>query len=474
VVAAVFDRMIAWPNMAHASQGPILVIDDDDAVRAVCVELLKSRGYRTVAAASVGEGLRLFSQSKPGAVLLDLKLPDGTGIDVLCEMQRQAPGTPVVIISGYGGVGEAVEAMRYGAADFLEKPVSRDRLCGVLERVMAPARAQGETDPETTADGSRFGMVGRSAPMRRIYQLIEMAAPTKCRVFIWGESGTGKELIARAIHAFSPRRERAFVELNCAAIPSELIESEMFGHVKGSFTGAHADRRGVFESAHGGSLFLDEIGDMSLMTQAKLLRVLQEHVVTPVGSSESRSVDVRVVSATSKHLPEEISRGAFREDLYHRINVLTIGVPPLRTRREDIPSLAEHFLRLASVENGVRPKRLAPRALDFLVQLPWPGNVRELRNLMERLVILVADDTVSQQDVVSIYQMSAPTPHRGDEPDVRPLREARAQFEREYIVERLAANEGNLGETARELGLDRSSLYLKMKQLNISGKRARA
>jgi two-component system nitrogen regulation response regulator NtrX len=464
--------MIACETMSDGAPGPILVIDDDDAVRAVCVELLKSRGYRTVAAASVGEGLRLFGQARPAAVLLDLKLPDGTGIDVLVEMQRQAPGTPVVIISGYGSVGEAVEAMRYGAADFLEKPVSRDRLCRVLERVMSPPHAHDETDPETTADGSRFGMVGRSAPMRRIYQLIEMAAPTKCRVFIWGESGTGKELIARAIHAFSPRRERPFLELNCAAIPSELIESEMFGHVKGSFTGAHVDRRGVFESANGGSLFLDEIGDMSLMTQAKLLRVLQEHVVTPVGSSEPRPIDVRVVCATSKHLPEEIARGGFREDLYHRINVLTIGVPPLRARREDIPGLAEHFLRLACVENGVATKRLSPRALDFLVQLPWPGNVRELRNLMERLVILVSEDAVSHQDVLSIYQMSAPG-HLAEGPDVLPLREARARFERDYIVQRLAANQGNLGETARELGIERSSLYLKMKQLHIASKRAR-
>ena len=458
--------------MSDGTPGPILVIDDDDAVRAVCVELLKSRGYRTVAAASVGEGLRLFGQAHPAAVLLDLKLPDGTGIDVLCEMQRQAPGTPVVIISGYGSVGEAVEAMRYGAADFLEKPVSRDRLCRVLERVMSPQHAVGETDPETTADGSRFGMVGRSAPMRRIYQLIEMAAPTKCRVFIWGESGTGKELIARAIHAFSPRRERPFLELNCAAIPSELIESEMFGHVRGAFTGAVADRRAYSRARTSGTLFLDEIGDMSLMTQAKLLRVLQEDVVTPVGSSEARPVDVRVVCATSKHLPEEIARGCFREDLYHRINVLTIGVPPLRARRQDIPSLAEHFLRLASVENGVRPKRLSPRALDFLVQLPWPGNVRELRNLMERLVILISEESVSHQDVLSIYQMSAPG-HLAESPEVLPLREARARFERDYIVQRLAANEGNLGETAKELGIERSSLYLKMKQLQISGKRAR-
>jgi two-component system nitrogen regulation response regulator NtrX len=320
-----------------------------------------------------------------------------------------------------------------------------------------------ETDLEKVADVSRFGMVGRSGPMRRIYQLVEMAAPTKCRVFISGESGTGKELIARAIHALSPRRDRPFVELNCAAIPSELIESEMFGHVRGAFTGAVANRKGTFEGANGGTLFLDEIGDMSLMTQAKLLRVLEEAVVTPVGSAEVRPVDVRIVCATSKNLPEETARGNFREDLYHRINVLNIAVPPLTARREDIPELAEHFLRLSSVENGTKPKRLSPRAMDFLTQLPWPGNVRELRNLMERLVVLVAGEVVTHQDVMALYQMSSGS----SEGEPLSLRAARARFERQYIIERLAANQGNVGETARDLGLERSSLYLKMKQLQI-------
>jgi DNA-binding NtrC family response regulator len=236
--------------------------------------------------------------------------------------------------------------------------------------------------------------------------------------------------------------------------------------MRGAFTGAVADRKGTFESAHGGTLFLDEIGDMSLMTQAKLLRVLQEGLVTPVGSTERRPVDVRILSATSKNVPEEIARGAFREDLYHRLNVLTIAVPPLRARREDIPELAEHFLRLASVENGLKPKRLSSRATDFLMQLPWPGNVRELRNLMERLVVLVSDDLVSHQDILALYQMSAAANNVGEEGPL-PLREARARFERQYILERLAANEGRLGETAKDLGLERSSLYLKMKQLQI-------
>jgi two-component system nitrogen regulation response regulator NtrX len=450
--------------MTDPSQTLILVIDDDAAVRKLCIELLQRRGYQTLAADSVGEGLRLFGEKRPAAVLLDLKLPDGTGIDVLRGLQRLAPGTPVVVISAYGSVPEAVEAMKVGAVEYIEKPVSRHRLYEVLERILTPRLPGGETDPEKVADGSRYGMVGRSEAMRRIYQLIEMAAPTKCRILVSGESGTGKELIARAIHALSPRRDRPFIELNCAAIPGELIESEMFGHVKGAFTGAVSSRKGQFEAAHGGTLFLDEIGDMSLMTQAKLLRVLQEGEVTPVGSSERRPVDVRIISATGKTLQEEIARGAFREDLYHRINVLTIAVPPLRTRREDIPELAEHFLRLSCIENGLTPKRLVPRAMDFLGQLPWQGNVRELRNLMERLSVLVPKDAVGHDDVMAALHMPGPSSEDGG---ALPLRQARARFEKQYILHRLSVNRGNLGHTARDLGIERTNLYRKMKQLGI-------
>jgi two-component system nitrogen regulation response regulator NtrX len=450
--------------MREPGESLVLLIDDDEIIRKSCLALLKARGFKTLAAASVGDALRLFAERKPHAVLLDLKLPDGAGLDVLRELQRQSPATPVVVVSGVGSVKEAVEAMRVGAADFIEKPFSRDRLFDVLDRVLSPVQLGDDSDLASTTDGSRYGMVGRSEAMRRIYQLVEMAAPTKCRVLISGESGTGKELIARAIHALSPRREKPFIELNCAAIPGELIESEMFGHVKGSFTGAVGDRKGKFESANTGTLFLDELGDMSLITQAKLLRVLQEGVVTPVGSSEHRPVDVRILAATSKNIPEEISRGSFRDDLYHRVNVLTIAVPPLSARREDIPDLAAHFLRLSSVENGVRPKRLAPRAVDFLVQLPWRGNVRELRNLMERLVVLVPNDVVSHTDVMSILHIPVSADADGSK---LPLRQARAKFERQYILERLSANRGNLGVTARDLGIERTNLYRKMKQLGI-------
>jgi two-component system nitrogen regulation response regulator NtrX len=449
---------------------PILVIDDDDGVRRSCVEMLEARGYRAEPASTVSEGLRLFAERRHAAVLLDLKLPDGTGIDVLRELQRRDPATPVVVVSGYGSVGEAVEAMRVGAADFLEKPVSRERLFAVLDRVLAPPQGGREADLEALAEGSHYGMVGRSEPMRRVYQLVEMAAPTRCRVLISGERGTGKELLARAIHALSPRRDKPFIEINCAAIPAELIESEMFGHVRGAFTGAYADRRGKFESANRGTLFLDEIGDLSLIGQVKLLRVLQEGEVSPVGSSETRSVDVRILAATSKNLREEIARGTFRDDLFDRINVLNIAMPPLATRRTDIPELAEHFLRLASVENDVKPKKLSPRALDYLTQLEWKGNVRELRNLMERLVVLVPREVVGLAEVTEALQM---TGTEGEPSGPLTLRQARSRFERQYILERLAANHGNLGQTARDLGIERTNLYRKMKQLAIQPSSAR-
>jgi two-component system nitrogen regulation response regulator NtrX len=443
----------------------ILVIDDDSALRQICLDMLTARNYRAFGAATVGEGLRRFAERRPAAVLLDLKLPDGTGLDVLRELQRRSPVTPVLVISGQGRVPDAVEAMHLGAAEYLEKPVSQERLYAALERVLAPLPEMEEPAVERTLDGSRYGMVGRSEAMQRVYQLVDMVAPTRARVLVCGERGTGKELVARAIHAHSPRREKPFVELNCAAVPADLIESEMFGHLKGAFTGAVADRRGVFESADGGTLFLDEIGDMSPVMQVKLLRTLQEGEVTPVGSSASRRVDVRILAATSKDLQAEIESGQFRDDLYDRLNVVNIVLPPLRSRREDVGLLARHYVRLGSLENDLKPKKLTPRAIEFLVQLPWRGNVRELRNLMERLAVIVPGDTVTHREVMEALHMAAPP---GSEQEGKvPLKDARSRFERQYILERLTANRGNLGDTARDLGIERTNLYRKMKQLGI-------
>jgi two-component system nitrogen regulation response regulator NtrX len=451
--------------MVDADRPLILVIDDDSALRRICLDLLTARGYSAFGAATVGEGLREFAERRPAAVLLDLKLPDGTGLDVLRELQRLSPLTPVIVVSGQGDVSDAVEAMRLGAAEYLEKPVASDRLHQALARALAPLPAREEPPPERTLDGARYGMVGRSEAMQRVYQLVDMVAPTRARVLISGERGSGKELVARAIHALSPRREKPFVQLNCAAVPAELIESEMFGHVKGAFTGAVAERRGTFESANGGTLFLDEIGDMSTIMQVKLLRTLQEGEVTPVGSSRARPVDVRILAATSKNLLDEIERNLFRDDLYDRLNVVNIALPPLRARPEDVPLLAEHYIRLASVENDIKPKRLTPRALEFLSQLPWRGNVREVRNLMERLAVIVAGDAVTHRDVMDALHMTAPA--SADDGTPMPLKVARSRFERQYILERLAANRGNLGNTARDLGIERTNLYRKMKQLGI-------
>jgi two-component system nitrogen regulation response regulator NtrX len=457
--------------MVDADRPLVLVVDDDSALRQICLDMLSARGYRAFGAATVGEGLREFDERRPSAVLLDLRLPDGTGLDVLRELQRRSPVTPVVVVSGHGSVADAVEAMRLGAAEFLEKPLTAERLYDALERALAPLPPRAEAAPESALDGARYGMVGRSEAMQRVYQLVDMVAPTRARVLISGERGTGKELVARAIHAHSPRRSRPFVQLNCAAVPADLIESEMFGHVKGAFTGAVADRRGTFETANEGTLFLDEIGDMSAVMQVKLLRTLQEGEVTPVGSSRSRAVDVRILAATSRNLLDEIEAGRFRDDLYDRLNVVNIALPPLRARREDVPLLAQHYVRLASVENDLPPKRLTAQALEFLTQLPWKGNVREVRNLMERLAVIVSGDTVSHRDVMDALQMTAP-PSAGESGPL-PLKAARSQFERQYILERLSANRGNLGNTARELGIERTNLYRKMRQLGIEspGKR---
>jgi two-component system nitrogen regulation response regulator NtrX len=373
---------------------------------------------------------------------------------------------PVVMISGHGNIESAVRAIKLGAYDFVEKPLSLEKTVLVVGNAVRQRRLEAENRALRATVDRRLTMVGDSYAMEQLREQIAMAAPTNGRVLIFGENGTGKELVARSIHALSNRRSASFVELNCAAIPEELIESELFGHIKGAFTGAVADRRGKFELADGGTLFLDEIGDMTLKTQAKVLRALQEQVVEPVGGAASVKVDVRVLAATNKDLPVEIRAGRFREDLYFRLNVIPVYVPPLRNRNGDIPLLAQHFMTELAREYGRRPKRFDPGAAARLRSYPWPGNVRELRNVIERLIIMVAGDVITLNDLAFLdgaaVSSLSPAPSDGT-----PLHVARDRFERDYILKALAAQQGNISRTAEALGVERSNLYRKMKGFGI-------
>jgi two-component system nitrogen regulation response regulator NtrX len=376
----------------------------------------------------------------------------------------------VVLISGHGNIESAVRAIKLGAFDFVEKPLSLEKTVLVVRNALRQRRLELENLALRARVDRHETMVGESYAIRQLREQVAMAAPTNGRVLIYGENGTGKELVARTVHALSRRRNNAFVELNCAAIPEDLIESELFGHVRGAFTGAVADRRGKFEAADGGTIFLDEIGDMSLKTQAKVLRVLQEQTMEPVGGTNSVRVDARVLAATNKDLQSEIRGGRFREDLYFRLNVIPIFVPALRDRQEDIPLLAEHFMAAFAREYGRRVKKFEPGAMVALQQCPWPGNVRELRNVIERLMIMVAGDSISAADLAFLDLAGAPRPESGrTAPAGRvTLYEARDQFERELILRTLAAQQGNMSRTAEVLGVERSNLYRKMKAFGIA------
>ncbi|HEX6070551.1 MAG TPA: sigma-54 dependent transcriptional regulator, partial [Longimicrobiaceae bacterium] len=377
----------------------ILVVDDEEGIRRVLSQLLEYEGHEVRSAGGAAECLEIYPEFRPHLTFLDVKMARMDGLETLTRLREQDPGALVVMISGHGTIETAVEATRRGAYDFLEKPLDTDRILLLLRNALQQrglleenARLRGEVE-------SRHQIVGRSFAIRQVLERVERVAPTDARVLITGENGTGKELVARAIHRLSPRAEEPFVEVNCAAIPTELIESELFGHMKGSFTGAHEDRVGKFQLADEGTLFLDEVGDMSLAAQAKVLRALQEGVVTRVGGSRPTQVDVRVLAATNKDLTEEIREGRFREDLFHRLNVIPLHVPPLRERRDDIPMLVQHFASLATREAAVGPREFTPGAIARLQQMDWSGNVRELRNSVERLLILSAGPTVTERDV---------------------------------------------------------------------------
>jgi two-component system, NtrC family, nitrogen regulation response regulator NtrX len=450
----------------------ILVVDDEPGVRSSLGGVLRDEGY-TVEAVPSGEAcLERVTRGAVDLILLDVWLPGIDGLATLARLRERQVDAQIVLISGHGNIESAVKAIKMGAFDFVEKPLSLDKTLLVVRNALRQQRLEAENRALRARVDRAQTMVGESDAMHQLREQVAMAAPTNGRVLIYGENGTGKELVAKTIHALSRRRTATFVEVNCAAIPEELIESELFGHVRGAFTGAVADRRGKFEVADGGTIFLDEIGDMSLKTQAKVLRVLQEQTMEPVGGTNRIKVDARVLAATNKDLQTEIRTGNFREDLYFRLNVIPIFVPPLRERQDDIPLLAEHFMAEFAREYGRRLKGFEPTATTVLQHYSWPGNVRELRNVIERLVIMVPGQAISAEDLSFLdpnvlTRAAAPPASSGR----MTLHEARDRFERDLILRTLAEQQGNMSKTAEVLGVERSNLYRKMRAFGIAPSR---
>jgi two-component system nitrogen regulation response regulator NtrX len=447
----------------------ILIVDDEPGVRAALTGVLRDEGYNVEAVSTGEECLDRVTRGAVDLIVLDVWLPGMDGLATLARLRERQVDAQVVLVSGHGNIESAVRAIKLGAFDFVEKPLSLEKTVLVVRNALRQHRLEAENRALRARVDRTHTMVGESSGMRQLREQVAMAAPTNGRVLIYGENGTGKELVARTIHSLSRRRTAAFVEVNCAAIPEELIESELFGHVRGAFTGAVADRRGKFEVADGGTIFLDEIGDMSLKTQAKVLRVLQEQTMEPVGGTSRIKVDARVLAATNKDLQAEIRAGHFREDLYFRLNVIPIFVPPLRERQEDIPLLADHFMVEFAREYGRRVKTLDPGAIAALQRYAWPGNVRELRNVIERLMIMVVGDSISANDLSFLDQNAAARSEPPPTPIERlTLHEARDRFERELILRTLAEQQGNMSRTAEVLGVERSNLYRKMRAFGIA------
>jgi two-component system nitrogen regulation response regulator NtrX len=441
----------------------ILIIDDEKSIRATLSNILDDEGHKTTLCDSGEEGLTQLAREEFDLAFLDLWLPGIDGMSVL-ERMRAAAGPPVIVISGHGNVDSAVRATRLGAYDFLEKPLSLERVLLTVNHALADRKLREQVRDLKRHYSFDELLIGESEAMKKLEEQIAGAAPSASRVLITGENGSGKEIVARALHRQSLRAENPFIDVNCAAIPDELIESELFGHRKGAFTGAIDDRKGKFELADGGTLFLDEIGDMSRNTQAKVLRVLQEQTFQKVGGQQTITVDVRVIAATNKNLEEEIGRGTFRSDLYFRLNVIPIDVPPLRARGNDVELLAEHFLRRFAAETATPRKKLSAGAVAKLRAYHWPGNVRELRNVIERLAILLKTETIEPED----FQLETRVPPALAEiATTLTLREARDEFEKQYILSRLRDFAGNVSRTADALGVERSNLYRKLHAYGI-------
>ncbi|HEX2162864.1 MAG TPA: sigma-54 dependent transcriptional regulator [Thermoanaerobaculia bacterium] len=452
---------MAEPSSAYRAS--VLVVDDEAAIRDSLRMVLEYEGYRVDEAASGRQALIKAGEHTPDAIVLDVKMPEMDGLEVLRQLGERGIEVPVLVISGHADVPTAVEATRRGAFDFFEKPLQRERVLLSLRNAVESHRLASEN---RSLRHEADELIGSSPPMRKLRETIERAAPTPATVLVTGESGTGKELVARAIHKRSPRAGRTLVQVNCAAIPEELIESELFGHEKGSFTGAVRRQTGKFVSADGGTIFLDEIGDLSARAQAKVLRVLQNGEVEPVGAERTVRVDVRVIAATNRNLEDEIAAGRFREDLFYRLNVVPIRTPPLRERLEDVPLLVDYFVRRYAAQNNYRPREIEPEALELLASLPWRGNVRELKNLVERLLILTGGETIGKNDVLAAAG--------GARPDLgsaalsaKTLRDFRETAERLFILRKLEENDWNVTQTAQAIDTPRSNLYKKLDQYEI-------
>ena len=444
----------------------VLIIDDEEAIRSSLRMILEYAGYDCLTAANGAAGLKIAQKESPDLVVLDIKMPQLDGLEVLKQLKADEGSPPVVMLSGHGTVKTAVEATKLGAFDFIEKPPETDRLLLVVRNALSHKKLSDENRRLKLSFDSRYRMVGHSGSLKKVAEAIERAAPTSATVLITGESGVGKELVARAIHRNSLRKDEPFVQVNCAAIPEDLIESELFGHEKGSFTGATEKQIGKFELAHKGTIFLDEIGDMSLRTQAKVLRVLQEGEVERIGSQKTIQVDVRVIAATNRDLEESIEKEQFREDLYFRLSVIPIPVPPLRERHEDIEVLTEHFLEQFCRENNLKRKSLSPEAVDLMKRHSWRGNVRELRNAIERLVIMVPADVIGSQHLGEVLRRPA---DGGASPDTAgTLKDFKESSERAFIVQRLRESRWNISATAAAIGTPRSNLYKKLEQYGIT------
>ncbi len=444
----------------------VLIVDDEESIRSSLEKLLSFEKYKTFTAPNGKTALEIVSKERIDIILLDIKMPGMDGLEVLERIKESRRSIPVVIISGHGNISTAVEATKLGAFDFIEKPIDLERLLLTIRNGIKQGDLSRQNVMLKKEVSGRTEIVGEHKAILDILDTIGKVAPTNARVLITGENGTGKEMVARKLYELSNRSDQPFIEVNCAAIPEELIESELFGHEKGSFTGAVSQRIGKFELADGGTLFLDEVGDMSQSAQAKVLRVLQEGVFQRVGGADTKKVDVRVIAASNKNLLEEAEKESFREDLYYRLNVVPINIPPLRERKGDIKILSKYFLSKVCEDLGIAEKRFSPEVYGIFSSYSWPGNIRELRNMIERLCILVPSETIDTKDL-PLFELSQETGRPKDPYEAKTYQDFKDHSEREYLIRKLRDNGGNVSRTARELGMQRSNLYKKIEKLEI-------